>query len=205
MCIACNKNKIEYNEYHMLKEINCVSCDKIIHIEPPNNIKTLKCGYTNIKQLPYMPNLEFLSCYYTNIEKIPLFTKLRILYCWNTKIKIIKDMPALEELYIDNTKISQIPNCKKLKIISCSDTNVTVIPYFEDLIFIDCSNTCVTSLPNIKRGCIISKGCRWLHPEKDDLKKLLVLQRFARKIIKKKLNIVCKTLNFDRYFCFALQ
>ena len=135
------------------------------------------------------------------------YVGIKQLHCINCpNVKEIPYIHGLEELYItDCSKLTSIPNIEGLKELYCNNCpNLTSIPKIEGLKKLCCYGCPnLTSIPNIKE--LNCSSCPWIPYQNDDfkdnIKKLIILQRWFKKYFKIKVaQRYIKTKEFNEWF-----
>jgi Leucine-rich repeat (LRR) protein len=151
-----------------------------------------------------MNNLKLINCSYSNVAIIEDMPSLVMLDCSNSRIKKLPDLPQLNSLYCSNTKIINIDHLKKINYLFAHNGCLLRIPIKHDFKSISVSNIPITKIPDIT-GCFVQcYNCKWLNPNERDVKKLKILQRFAKKILHKRNIIIYKNIKIDRYLSTLL-
>lgn len=92
-------------------------------------------------------NLITLSCDDTNIKNIPKLSKLKELSISGTPLNSFPDAPNLEKLFCRNTLISDTIPYENLKVLVCGESSITNIPKFKYIEHIDVAGLDIETLP----------------------------------------------------------
>jgi len=129
----------QYNKLHYLSLRGTLEQSLPVY----ENLRILDITQSQIKEVPYMPNIYKLYCSNSCVEKLPdNLDKIIFIDVSNTHITHIPYYETLVSLECSNTNVSEIPPLENLKYLHCSNTNICELPYvFTKIIILDINNT----------------------------------------------------------------
>jgi len=216
MNISGCKKVTEIQVPESLQILFCNDCTNLMSLGPlPEGLQELYCsGCTNLTSLGPLPEgLRTLSCSYcTNLTSLgPLPESLEELVCsYCTNLTSLEPLPkSLQKLYCSGctnlTSLGPLP--ESLHRLSCSDcTNLTSLEplpeSLQELYCNDCPLLTRVGPQSVIDNLVEYQSFTWT-PSKElenNLKKLVLVQRFCRSLRTRKLLRLSRTREFCEFF-----
>jgi len=215
MCIVCELGRSPTLEEIKGEDMKISYCQNVTEIQVPKGIRKLYCyGCTNLTSLGSLPEgLQTLFCSdctsLTSLGSLP--EGLQRLYCGGcTNLTSLEPLPEGLQILscIDCTNLTNLgPLPKSLQELYCNKcTSLTSLgPILENLRLLCCNGCSLLTRvdpQNVINNLMFYFPSTWTPSEEleENLKKLIVLQRFCRSFHTRKLLKLSKTRKFCEWF-----